>query len=836
VSAEDRALAALTSSVADGDPIDWDGAQKALAPPNRRLVPHLRLVESIAQVYRTLSDPASALELEHGEGPTKWGPLLLLERIGEGTSGEVYRAWDSHLQREVALKLLHHDSAGARQRVLAEARRLARIRHEHVVQVYGAEEHDGRVGLWMEFVRGESLDARLRARGAFTAADAARIGTQLCSALSAVHAAGLLHRDVKAQNVIIEPSGRTVLMDFGTGEPLHQSAGTNRMVGTPLYLAPEVFKGHAATVQSDIYSLGVLLFYLTTGEFPVSASSLQELERAHDTGVRRQLSLLSPDAPVPFVRALERAIEPEAGRRFDSPDQMARALGSVGDASTAPDTRRLGPARRWLFVASAAVLLLATVALIVWTRTAPTAAPDVARVAVLPLVDRSEAGVPPHLADALTDEVISTLGEQTTLQVTSATSTARLRNSSETPAQIAARLGVDALVEGSVFTVREDQQTRVRVNVRLIAASSGTQLWSRTFEGVLGQAFALQSQIARGIARELQASLRPAANATPKPISEQSEESYLLGRYHLAHFGSDRTRQAMDAFQRAIQHDPSHAGAHAGVAQCYVALGFSGAMPQAEARARALSAATTALELEPGRPEAHVALANLKFYYDWNWTAAEADYQQVLALNPSLAQARGQYARFLSALGRLDEALYHAKEAVARDPIAPDAAQTLGLIHYYRREYADALASLNKALQMDPQNARAHWVIGRVHEAAGRYSDAIAAAKHALDLSANGNVGWRLQLLRLRALSGEPGIRRALEASLRQFAREDLHPTHEHIAYVHLALGDRAQALHLLERAVDERDPAVLWFAVDPRLDDLRADSQFAALLKRIGL
>jgi serine/threonine-protein kinase len=836
VSAEDRALAALTSSVADGDPIDWESAQNALAPANRRLVQHLRLVESISQVYRTLSDREPAPEPDSSEDLTKWGPLLLLERIGEGTSGEVFRAWDPRLQREVALKLLHHESVGARQRVLAEARRLARIRHEHVVQVYGAEEHDGRVGLWMELVRGEALDARLRSRGVFTAAEAARIGTQLCSALSAVHAAGLLHRDVKAQNVIIEPSGRTVLMDFGTGEPLRQSAGTNRMAGTPLYLAPEVFKGEAATVQSDIYSAGVLLFYLTTGEFPVSASSLQELERAHDTGIRRQLSKLKPDTPAPFARTLERAIEAEPGRRFETPDQMERALRSTVDVAMPQGTPRVRVAHRWPFVASAAVLLLATVALIVWTRTAPTAAPDVARVAVLPLVDRSGSAAPPHLADALTDEIISTLGQLTTLEVTSASSTAQLKDSSETPPQIAARLGVDALVEGSVFAERQDQRTQVRVNVRLIAASSGTQLWSRTFEGVLGEAFSLQSQIARGIAHELQASLRPAASATPKSINEQSEASYLLGRYHLAHFGNDRTRQAMEAFQRAIQHDPNHAGAFAGVAQCYVTLGFSGAVPQAEARARALSAATTALELEPGRPDAHVALANLKFYYDWNWTAAEADYQQVLALNPSLAQARGQYARFLSALGRLDEALYHAKEAVARDPIAPDAAQTLGLIHYYRREYADALTQLTRVLQLDPQNARALWVIGRVHEAAGKYNDAIVVARNALDLSANGDVSWRLQLLRLRALAGERGIRGELEASLRQFERDKLHPSYEHIAYVRLALGDRDEALDLLHRAVDARDPAVLWFAVDPRLDDLRADSRFAALLKRIGL
>lgn len=640
MSAEDRALAALTSSVADGDPIDWERAQDALAPASRRLVPHLRLVESISQVYRTLSLPEAAPDQESREGPTHWGPLLLLERIGEGTSGEVYRAWDPHLQREVALKLLHQDSAGAAQRVLAEARRLAKIRHEHVVHVYGAEEHEGRVGMWMEFVRGESLDERVRARGPFSAAETARIGAQLCAALSAVHAAGLLHRDVKAQNVIIEPSGRTVLMDFGTGEPLRRSSGTNRMVGTPLYLAPEVFRGQAATAQSDIYSLGVLLFYLTTGEFPVSAASVPELGRAHETGVRRKLSEFPSGAPVTLARAIERATETEPARRFGAAAEMERALRPVDVPSSW--NASIGGLQRWPFAAAAIVLLLATVALIVWTRTGPTAAPRVSRIAVLPLVDRSGSPPLPHLADALTDEIISTLGQLTTLEVTSGASTTQLKDSRETPGAIASKLGVDALVEGSVFAARVDQRTQVRVNVRLISAGTGTQIWSRTFEGVLSEAFTLQAQIARAIAQELQASLRPAASSVPKASTEQSEESYLLGRYHLAHFGIDRTRQAMEAFQRAIEHDPNHAGAYAGVAQCYVALGFTGAMPQQEARARALSAATKAIELEPGRPDTHVALANLKFYYDWNWTTAEADYQQVLALNPSLAPARSQ--------------------------------------------------------------------------------------------------------------------------------------------------------------------------------------------------
>jgi serine/threonine protein kinase len=270
VKADDRALADLAASVADGTAVDWRAAD-AQGPRVRRLARHLRLVDSIAALHRsiapealvdTLSEPTAA------PGGKPWGRLVLLERVAEGSSGEVYRAWDSELHRDVALKLLHGGGAAdAHERVLGEARRLARIRHQHVVHVYGAEQHGGTVGLWMELVRGTSLERLVQERGPLGPNEAVLIGLDVCAAVAAVHGAGLLHRDIKAQNVMREDGGRIVLMDFGTGEEL---AGTNRIVGTPLYLAPEIFRGQRASVQSDVYSVGVLLFYLVTGAYPVT--------------------------------------------------------------------------------------------------------------------------------------------------------------------------------------------------------------------------------------------------------------------------------------------------------------------------------------------------------------------------------------------------------------------------------------------------------------------------------------------------------------------------------------------------------------------------------------
>ena len=276
---------------------------------------------------------------------------MLLDRLGAGTSSEVVRAWDTALHREVALKLLHDESdkADAHGRLLEEARRLARVRHANVVQVYGAEEHDGRVGLWMELVHGESLEKTVQTRGPFGAREAALIGLDLCAALAAVHGAGLLHRDIKAQNVMRESGGRLVLMDFGTGEEL---SGTNRLVGTPLYLAPEIFRGQRASVQSDLYSLGVLLFYLVTGKFPVSAGSMEQLARAHAHREHQPLRDLRPDLPESFVSTVERALDSDPTRRYQSVGELESALRESldgrqqGSAASRPGRRR-GAGSAW---------------------------------------------------------------------------------------------------------------------------------------------------------------------------------------------------------------------------------------------------------------------------------------------------------------------------------------------------------------------------------------------------------------------------------------------------------------------------------------------------------
>ena len=376
-------LGILAAAILEGTPVDWSSVDPSGDESDREVVSQLHVLAEIAALHRSSSGlalpAASGPEAEPaGQHLTVWGHLQRLELLGHGTYGDVYRAWDPHLDRDVALKLLRaHPSPNAPgksisnpTRVVDEGRLLARVRHPHVITVYGAEPRDGVIGIWMELVRGRTLQQLVEQQGPLGAREAAGVGLDLCRALAAVHAAGLLHRDVTARNVMRENGGRIVLMDFGAGhdQRLAAAEGGATVAGTPLYMAPEVFAGGAADARADIYSLGVLLFYVVSGHFPVSGRSLDQIRDAHARGARARLRDTRPDLPAPFVRAIERAVAAAPAERFQTAGEFEAALEGavlVGDPTTsvAPHSARQRPA----LGAIAAVAAVGVVAAIAWS-------------------------------------------------------------------------------------------------------------------------------------------------------------------------------------------------------------------------------------------------------------------------------------------------------------------------------------------------------------------------------------------------------------------------------------------------------------------------------------
>jgi eukaryotic-like serine/threonine-protein kinase len=852
LSAEQR-LVDLAASVADGTSVDWGTAESNAGDRDLRLIRHLRLVSDVAELYRslpeTVADSGDA-EPDAYSGP-KWGRLVLLDRVGEGTSSEVYRAWDPELQREVALKLLKVDGSDAeasRWRLVGEARRLARVRHPHVVIVFGADRRDDRVGLWMELVKGATLDDLVRRNGPLSAREATLVGLDLCGALAAVHAAGLAHRDLKAQNVMRETGGRIVLMDFGTGEEL-KHGGTERLAGTPLYLAPEIFARKPATVVSDLYSLGVLLFYLVTGKIPVAASTFEELAGAHKRRESRRLRDLRPELPQAYVHVVERALSYDPALRYESAGGMEAALRQALDKTPAetaappvPQTRRTWP---WLAAAAVVAAIGVTFTVARGPASPPAArgatAIPVTQLAVLPLADLSGESAPAYLADALTDQLIATLGQVRALRVTSRTSVLQFKGGSTPIRDIAKTLNVGSVLEGSVKVSEPSTsgERTVTVNARLIEAGTDTQLWAQSFERRLGDGLALEADIAKAVARAVNVALTPgeASELTTDQTNPAAAEAYFQGRYHLAQFGTDNFKRAIAAFERATQLDPSHAPAYSGLARAYYSLASAGTISQPEARASALAAVSRALELDDTLAEAHSGAGDIKFYYDWDSAGADAAYRRAIELNPSFSRARTQRARLLSARGLVKEAIEEARRAEALDPLSAEVAQTVGLLLYYDRNYDGATKQLQRALDLNPNLPRTHLTLSRIYEAQGAWKPAIASAERALSLAGGTEVVWRAHLTRLRALSGdEARARRELDELIALDRSGQAHLGPEYLAYIHAALGEDAQALALLERAVAERDQNVLWLKVDPRLDQFRDQPQFQQLVRRIGL
>ena len=395
------ALERIAAAIADGTPVDWTTVESsATDEADRALVRELRLVADLASFHATLISPAGRpphdlhdsilhppSETSAGTEPSQtagdpppvgWGPLRVIEKIGRGTFGDVYRAWDPRLDRDVALKLLRRRDAQSDEldsTVIEEGRLQARVRHPGVITIHGADRIDGRVGLWMELIQGPTLEQELRERGPRSAEDAATVGIELCRALSAVHETGLVHRDVKAQNVIRDETGRLVLGDFGTGQALEEPDADRRasLAGTPLYLAPELFDRQPATVESDLYGLGVLLYHLVTGSFPIRGRTIRQLRQAHRENRRTFLSECRPDLPVPFVRAVERALDPNPEERFGRATDLAAALEECLPLSArTPGASALGqPSPVWstkplLAVGGAALILLSVVTFWQW--------------------------------------------------------------------------------------------------------------------------------------------------------------------------------------------------------------------------------------------------------------------------------------------------------------------------------------------------------------------------------------------------------------------------------------------------------------------------------------
>jgi TolB-like protein/Tfp pilus assembly protein PilF len=817
-------LREVADRIADDRSVPWADVAPAAAADSR--LDQLQVLQRVASAFRgAAAAPAKAAPVSF-----HWGHLEVGDKLGEGGFGDVYRAYDRVLDRTVALKLSHRTlrETSAR-RHLDEARRLARVRHPNVLTVYGADLHDGRVGLWTDLIEGETLEEVLDSTGPLSAREAAGIGLDLCRALASVHASGLVHGDVKAANVMRERGGRIVLMDFGTVKEIApEGVGPAVSRGTPQVLAPEVLRGQPLSPGADLYSLGVLLYRLATARYPVPGVSVAELVAAHDQHRATPLRDVRPDLPAAFVQAVERALAANPRDRFASAGEMERALAEVAGARAA---RR--PPRRGLALAAAALAAAAAIAAAVrgLGLAAPPASRPIRSLAVLPLVNLAGDPEQQYLVDGMTDALISRLAQLESVKVISRTSAMRYAGTRQPLPDVARELGVDAVLEGSVLRAGG----RVRVTARLVDGATDSSLWARDYESELSDALRLQADVSSAVAGEIRAALTPGARLRQsRRVEPAAYEAYLRGRYLLARRRAADIAEARRQFEQASALDPAYAAPHAGLADAYILAATFGGRPPREVLPRAREAALAALALDDSLADAHASLGIVRAEMDWDWTGEESELRRALELSPSHAEGHRRYSEMLSYRGRHPEAIHEGRLARDLDPFALPTNFTLGFALYHAKRYDEAAAQLRRTLAMD----NGMWVcslgLGLIHAHHGRYDDALAELEKGRQVG-----GDQPDLLAItgyvEARAGRPARARAMLAALAGLRRKQFVSAVD-FALVRVALGDHEGALRDLEGALEERTWLIGLLKVEPMFDSLRAEPRFQDLLRRVHL
>jgi TolB-like protein/Tfp pilus assembly protein PilF len=672
----------------------------------------------------------------------------------------------------------------------------------------------------------------VRKQGPMSPRDAAVIGVDIAKAIGAVHAAGLLHCDIKAQNVVRETTGRVVLMDFGAGRlapEAHDGDQLSDVAGTPRYMAPELFHSYSkATRGTDLYSFGVLLYYMVSGKFPVDGKTLGELRQAHTAGQMRPLPSVRPDVPPALAAIVARAIDPDPERRPATADEVQAVLAPI---TTEPEPDRRVTRLEWWWLAIGASVAALAIALLSPLFRPATTLPAGQSIAVLPIKNLTGDPSKQYLADGLTEVLVAHLARLPGLEVASSATTATLRGSTDDEKAIAEKLGVRLLLAGSVLQADD----RVALSVQLTDPRSGRTIWGSTLERLPSTILSTRSEIASLVAARLALSAPAVDSVTRQQPVAEAQDVYLRGLVE-ASSGSVNSRmlEAERLFARATELAPEWAEplAHLALTQQYTTE-FGNPERRAERAEIVRSNALRAIQLDPALPASYLALAAVQAYHDWDLPSAEATLRQAIAAAPQDGTARGRLAFVLAARGRLPEAIAEAQTARDREPMVPERHGVLGMVRYYARDWPAALKDMERALVLNPQFAVAHLGKGLVLGASGVPDEAVASIQRALSIAEN--PGWLAALGVTCARAAMTTCVSGALQRLRELERQGAFVSIDQYAYIAGYRREFDEAFRLLDEAVDRRMTNVLWLAVDPRADPLRGDPRFDRLVARMG-
>jgi TolB-like protein/tetratricopeptide (TPR) repeat protein/tRNA A-37 threonylcarbamoyl transferase component Bud32 len=783
---------------------------------------------------------------------------LILEKLGEGGMGVVYRARDLTLHRDVALKFLTVnavDDPMPRVNILQEARTISALNHPNICTIYEVGEADGRPYLAMEFIEGHTLSQEITSVG-MAVEVLMRYGMRLADALAHAHERGIVHRDLKSGNVIVTPSGRLKVLDFGLSRRIEQKASEDTtqfdqswdeqhsITGTLPYIAPELLKGQEADARSDIWALGVLLYEMAAGRRPFRGGTAYELSAAI---LRETPAPISPALPPVLQSVIDKCLDKDRGQRYHSGGEVRAALEAAATASrseripiaalavheTALRSARVQ--RRLWYGAGAFALILVVIAGVLWKASRPHGAPGalpgaIQSLAVLPLDNLSGDPGQDYFSDGMTDALITELSHIRKLRVISRTSVMQYKRTQKPMAVIARDLNVDAVVEGSV--VRSNG--RVRISAKLIQTSIEQSLWADSYERDFTDVLALQSDVATAIARSIQVELSaPEASqlASRRTVVPEAYEAFLKGRFEAEKRSPQGITRSAEYFKDAIAKDPTYAAAYAGLADSLLNLCTYEIRPPAEVMPAAKAAAEKALELDEGLAEAHASLAAIRFY-QLEWDGVESEFQRAIALDPGYATAMHWYALSLAARGRHEESITEIKLAREIDPRSLIINANVGWCYYVAGDMDRAIEEEKNTLRLGPGFIVGHGYLGQAYLETKQYDLAIEEFRQTVLLSP-GDMSNKAEL-------GSAYARAGKNEQAQEILQEFLHAPHGKFisaydwAMLYAGMGKKQETLSWLEKAYEERSARMANLAVHPQFAFLRGEPRFENLLVRM--
>ena len=760
---------------------------------------------------------------------TKLGPYEILAPLGAGGMGEVYKARDTRLGRDVAIKVLPERLAADPQalaRFEREARAVAALSHPNLLSLFDIGAEQGISYAVTELLEGETLRARLR-RGALDWRKAAEIGAALVEGLAAAYSKGIIHRDLKPENIFLTTDERIKILDFGLARwkaPVAAAGDssaptetqTGAIVGTFGYMSPEQVRGENVDAAGDIFSLGCVLYEMIAGRRAFSGASTADTISA----VLHQEPSPIPGCPAELRRLIGRCLRKNAAERVQSAREVAAEL---NDLRSRPP-RRVRPA--W-WIPAAMVVLVAAISFYWFGHRARKA---IDSLAVLPFVNAGTDADAEYLSDGISETLMTQLSRVPGLKVKSRDSVFRYKGKEAEAA--GKELGVRAVLKGRIV----ERGGNLSIAVELVDTSDNNLIWREQYSRKMGDILSMEEEISREVYAQLRVKLTGEERKQVARRSTENVEAYQL--YLRCRYGWDRRTEeiianSLEYCREAVEKDPRFALAWAELAGTYSALGLYAMRPRQETYERAKAAAERALALDDTIATAHIALARVKTEYEWDWAGAEREYQRAIALDPDSGRPHQNYGVHLAAVGRTKEAVAEMRRAVELEPMAPIFGANVGWYLYVDHRYGEAEPACRKAIEMDPNYPWGHNCLAAVYLATGRYREAVAEQQQAIVLSKRGNLELTYLGYALAVSGDRAGALKVLD-EIQEIRRKRFFPL-ENIAVVYAGLGDKDRAFEWFEKAFAERSMHS-WIYPDPRLDAIRSDPRFKDLMRRMGL